>query len=118
MQQDSESFEYWSKLAKEDPELFEQKRREALEAVINNAPVSMQQRLRGLQWRIDAERRTAKNPLSSCVKIYNMMWDKVYGENGLLEALDTMLTGAPKSKSDAKEPNTADVVAFRNSNQI
>ena len=117
MQQDSESFEYWSKLAKEDPALFEQKRSEALEAVISTAPVQMQQRLRGLQWRIDAERRTTKNPLSSCVKIYNMMWDKVYGQDGLLEALDTMLTGAPKPKSDSKELNTADVVAFRNSNQ-
>lgn len=114
MQRDSETFEYWLKLAKSDPALFEVKRLEAIEAAIQNAPVEKQQRLRGLQWRIDAERRKAKNPLDACLKVYNMMWDKVYGSDGLLEALDTMTSGAPKPKSATKKAiGTADVVAFR-----
>lgn len=117
MQQDSETFEYWLKLAKSDPELFEKKRLEAIDAVIQSAPVEKQQRLRGLQWRIDAERKKAKNPLDACLKVYNMMWDKVYGNNGLLEHLDTLTTGAPQPKLKTKVTGSADVVAFRGSSK-
>jgi hypothetical protein len=119
-QQDPASFNFddWARLAKSDPEAFERKRRETLEAVIDNAPAAMQTRLRGLQWRVDMERSRAKSANSSCVEIYRMMWEKVYGEGGLLDALDGLLsmqTGDDlRRQSDTAKPSkSADVVNFR-----
>ena len=80
-------FDMWVQLAKENPEEFEQKRRIVLDTVINNAPASMQNRLRGLQWRIDMEIKRSKNPLDGCIRIHRMMIDKVYAPGGLLESL-------------------------------
>lgn len=84
-------FDQWSALAKSHPEDFEAKRLALVEQTINSAPDYMQQRLRGLQWRIDMERRRAKNPTNACVNIYRMMWNRVYGEGGLLQALDSLM---------------------------
>jgi len=88
-------FGYWRDLSKSDPELFEQKRQEAIDEVINNAAPDNQHRLRQLQWRIDMERRRAKNPMDSCVRIYDMMWKKTYDPGGLKDQLDN-LTNATK----------------------
>ena len=80
-------FEEWASLAKADPQAFEAKREEIIAQFIAGASPRMQNRLRGMQWRIDADRRLANNPLSSCMKIFNHMWSSVYGERGLLDAL-------------------------------
>lgn len=84
-------FDQWLALAKSQPEDFEAKRLALIEQTIHSAPADMQQRLRGLQWRIDMERRRAKNPTGACVHIYRMMWNRVYGEDGLLQALDSLM---------------------------
>lgn len=83
-------FDVWAELARNDAEAFEQRRLEVIEDYIASAPESMQPRLRRLQWRIDAERRRYKHPLKSCVMVFNMMWDSVYGERGLLRALNAL----------------------------
>ena len=80
-------FEEWALLAKTDPQAFEVKRNEEIARLIAKASSRSQARLRGLQWKIDTERRRASNPLSACVRIFNQMWGSVYGERGLLEAL-------------------------------
>ena len=80
-------FEEWAALAKTDPQAFEAKRMEMIAGLIAGASPRMQTRLRGLQWRIDTERRLASNPLASCIHIFNQMWKSVYGEKGLLDAL-------------------------------
>ena len=80
-------FEAWALLAKTDPQAFEAKREEEIARLIAKASPHTQARLRGLQWKIDIERRRASNPLSSCTRIFNQMWESVYGERGLLEAL-------------------------------
>ena len=84
------NFESWTQLANENPKLFEQRRRIAIDTVINNAPASIQRRLRGLQWRIDMEIEHSKNPLDSCIKINQMMLAKVYAAGGLLESLNQL----------------------------
>jgi hypothetical protein len=76
-------FTYWSNLAKTDPERFERERKEAIEAVILQAPLEKQQRLRGLQWRIDMERSRANNPLSACIRLNKMMMDFAFSDKGL-----------------------------------
>jgi len=88
------NFEEWALLAKSDPQAFEAKREEAIAAMIAGAPPRVQVRLHGLQWKIDAERSLASNPLSACMRIFNQMWTSVYGEGGLLEALHS-LEGPP-----------------------
>ncbi|HAT68705.1 MAG: hypothetical protein A2481_00170 [Candidatus Yonathbacteria bacterium RIFOXYC2_FULL_47_9] len=76
-------FNYWSNLAKTDPERFEKERKEAIEAVILEAPEHLHQRLRGLQWQIDMERSRASDPLSACVRLNKMMVDYVFSDEGL-----------------------------------
>lgn len=75
-------FTYWSNLAKNDPERFEQERKDAIEAVITVAPEHLQRRLRGLQWQIDMERSRASNPLSACVRLNKMMMDFAWSDKG------------------------------------
>jgi len=94
-------FEEWASLAKTDPAAFEAKREEAIAQLIEGASPRMQTRLRGLQWRIDMDRRRSSNPLSSCMKIFNQMWTSVYGERGLLAALHGFDCGPLPERSPA-----------------
>lgn len=80
-------FQQWAALAKADPEAFEARRAQEIEDFIAAAAPHHQARLRGLQWQVDLLRSRARNPLSACVQIFNQMWDSVYGERGLLDAL-------------------------------
>ncbi|MCP4287458.1 MAG: DUF3135 domain-containing protein [Gammaproteobacteria bacterium] len=110
-----ENLEYkqWVEMARNDPELFENLRREAIDEVIEKAPESHRQRLRSLQWRIDQERRRSTSPLGACVRISRMMWESVAGRGGLLENL-SQIKKVPfgQSVSMASAPK-AEVVEFR-----
>ncbi len=74
-------------LARTDPDGFERRRRAVIDDFIDNAPERHRQRLRGLQWRIDMERRRAPNPMAACVRISQMMWESFAGEGGLADTL-------------------------------
>jgi hypothetical protein len=74
-------------LARQNPEAFEQYRRNAIEALISCASRQNQQRLRRLQWRIDQERKRAPNPTAACVKIYQMMWESFTGDSGFVDII-------------------------------
>ena len=80
-------FDAWSELARNDPKLFESMRQEAIERVIDQAPVENRDRLRRLQWRIDQERRLAGTPLAACMRISRMMWKAVLGRGGLQQRI-------------------------------
>lgn len=69
--------EEWQRLARDDPEEFERRRAALIETVITEAPPEHQQRLRGLQFRIDLERRKAKTPLGAAVRLQSMMWERL-----------------------------------------
>lgn len=105
-------FDEWSKLAQSDAEAFERRRREVIDQLIAEAPEHMRERLHRLQWRVDAERRRYKHPLKSCVVIFNMMWDSVYGEHGLLDALNA-LSHADTQPAPEKAPTPARILPFR-----
>lgn len=103
-------FDAWKALAEKDPEAFERRRREAIEAAIAQAPPQMRQRLTGLQWRIEMERGKSRNPTQSFLRIYKMMWQSVYGENGLLDALNGKAVdpaAAPRAKIVPLRPTTS-----------
>ncbi len=82
-------FEQWSQLAMQNPVAFEAKRRELIEAMISTASQRCQQRLRGLQWRIDQVRERSPNPMAACISLSNMMWESFAGVDGLAQTLNT-----------------------------
>ncbi len=93
-------FDEWKRLFESDPDAFEARRRAMIEAAIIRASRKVQPRLRELQWHIDATRRRYKNPRVSSAKLFEMMWQKVYGKNGLLEAL----TAPQATEAGSKKP--------------
>jgi hypothetical protein len=106
-----DDFELWAKLAESDPDAFEEKRRQMLEAFIAQAPAHLRQRLERLQWRIDQERGKCSTPLSACVRLYSMMWDSVCGDNGLLWALQNVADGG--SGAGVQPLRSAHVLPFK-----
>ncbi len=88
-----EDWEKWVELAREDPERFESERAAAIEELIMSQPVQSRKRSRQLQWKVDAIRRTSPNSLASCIRIYDMLMDSVYGPNGLLDAFGLLQSG-------------------------
>ena len=87
-------FDTMTAIAKEDPVEFERLRQMAIDEFIESAPPEKRERLRGLQWRIDQERRN-RAPLSACLRISKMMWDHLLGPNGLLGLLSDEPVSAP-----------------------
>lgn len=83
-------FDEWAKLAKEDPDAFENKRQQMIQDVIDKSSPKIRRRMEGLQWQIDQIRATSTNPMASCLKISQMMWDKTIGENGLVDHLQQL----------------------------
>jgi hypothetical protein len=84
-------FDSWATLAQTDPAVFEQRRLALIEDFLARFPHSEQRRLRGLQFRIDMERRRARTPMAACLKLSAMMWDSLLGHHGLKNALDALL---------------------------
>jgi len=84
-------FDDWSQLAKDDPSAFEARRLALIEEFLLQFPQPDQQRLRGLQFRIDMVRRRARTPMGACLKISSMMWESLLGSHGLKTALDSLL---------------------------
>lgn len=106
---DEFEFEQWAELAVADPQGFEAARARVLESLIESAPAASRRRLRGLQWQVDRIREQASNPMSSCLRISELMWDKVLGSDGLVEHVE-QLTGA-RQRPTAKR-DSATVLAF------
>jgi len=104
---DIKDFDEWAALARSDPAAFEQRRRAAIESYIAAAPEEHQQRLRGVQFRVDMERARASNPLSATIRISNMMWSS-FGE--LRETLNQAVNGGPAPA--AQDAPRAQVIPF------
>ena len=100
-------FDAWMKLAKTNPQDFEQRRRDVTEHVIESAPPERRERMRSLQWKIDMERKRHPNPHNACLHLFGMMWDRVYGENGLL---DTLRMVSEPRRVPARVPKSAAVI--------
>ncbi len=74
------TFEKCAKLALEDPDAFEVYRAELVKQFIEQKSPEEQKRLKGLQFQIDMERRKARTPMASCIKLNGMMMDHFYDE--------------------------------------
>lgn len=84
-------FDDWYALAKTDPEGFERRRQVEIKKLIDDAPAAMRTRLERLQWRIDRERERHPSPMITCQKVFEMMWDRVYGDGGLLDSINVLV---------------------------
>ena len=80
-------FDDWLDLAMNDPQAFESARSAAIQAFLSSVPERSRERLTRLQWRIDMVREHSNTPMSACQTIYSMMWDRLAGDNGMIEAL-------------------------------
>ncbi len=83
-------FDQWAELARRDPEAFEARRSELIEAAIERLPADRRQRMRCLQWKIDQVRARSGTPMAACIRISEMMWDSLVGPGGLKEALERL----------------------------
>lgn len=111
------NFDEWSLLARRDPAAFEARRAALIEDVLSRFPTPGQRRLRGLQFRIDMERRRARTPMAACLRLSSLMWDSLLGAHGLRNALDTLLhdvSAAGKTNRSASHAQpTAHILPFR-----
>jgi hypothetical protein len=106
-------FETWSKLAREDPGEFERRRAQAIRTVIDARP-ELRQRLEGLQFRIDAERKLARTPLKACLRISTLMWNSFYDLKDGLDGLVSETRGEAPLPAISK-PREAEVIPLRRS---
>jgi hypothetical protein len=109
------AFEDWRHLYATDPEAFELRRREALDAVIQSAPASLQPRLRGMQFRIDLERARAGSGLAACIKAHSMMWDSLVRLRDALAGLSDLQKDGMLGSVARRHPaalRTAAVIPF------
>ncbi|MDX7920781.1 DUF3135 domain-containing protein [Aeromonas media] len=72
---DFDTLKHW---ALAEPERLDALLHQQIEALIAQVGPDQQRRLRGLQFRIDCQRRLARNNLDSCIRIASMMHDSVY----------------------------------------
>lgn len=83
----TEFFDYWSTLAKEDPERFERERREAIKKVISQASPERQKELWRFQCAIDLWRVRAKDPLVAAAALFSATLTSLNVLRGLLKEL-------------------------------
>lgn len=69
------SFDALRELSQKDPDALERLRIQLCDQIIQDAPPAYRRKLRGLQFRIDMERRRAKSPMAACIAISGMMHD-------------------------------------------
>jgi hypothetical protein len=107
-------FDNLSRLAKEDPESFEATRQVVIEDLIESFPMETRERMRRLQWRIDQERRLAKSPMGSCIRLSRMMWRQLLGDGGLRDRLNDFANGMQQPGGETPPPGvpSARILSF------
>lgn len=109
---ESFDFDEWVTLAQHDPDEFERRREILIENFIRDLPPARQRRIRGLQFRIDMERRRARTPMGACIKFSTMMWDALLGPQGLRASLALLNSPAMDVASKHNRPR-AQILSFR-----
>lgn len=83
------SFSFWSELYKKDPDEFRRQEKEEIEKVILSAPEGRQHKLRQLQWKLDAIKKTHSN-MAATIKISQLMWESFEELKIKLNALESL----------------------------
>lgn len=107
LDKDEFDFDQWRELYQLDPEEFEKRRAELIEATIADAPEEYQRRLRGLMFEVEAKRSASATPLEACMAISNMMWDKFDELRLHLNAIARPETLTDEEKKSIEKPSSA-----------
>jgi len=100
-------------MAEQDPQGLEKLRQEKIQALIENAPESCRQRLRGLQFQIDVRRRLANNPVQACLHISRMMHDSLHLlQEKLNEAAHYDAINTNQQKHSPQTATSAQIITF------
>lgn len=91
-------------LAEHDPQRLELLRTTLTELLIARSPAESRQRLRGLQFQIDARIKLAPNPVAACIAVSSMM-------HATLDQLQRTLRDGPDD--DATPEFEAQIIPFR-----
>ena len=70
-------FDTLRRMARDNPDGLEALRKKLVAELLDEAGPERRQRLEGLQFRIDMERRRAANPLAATIKLSSMMRDSL-----------------------------------------
>ncbi|MBD3608995.1 MAG: DUF3135 domain-containing protein [Gammaproteobacteria bacterium] len=84
---DNIDFDSWYELASNDPQAFEARRKQVVDAEIDKVPEPRQHRLRCLQWRIEKICSTSPNPMNASVRLSHLMWESLSRQQDLLHRL-------------------------------
>lgn len=109
--------DYWLSLAERDPEGFERERKELIRSFIAEQEAKSRKGLKKMQWRVDSVRLVSSNPLASCLRIYQMLMEKTYGDNGFVEtltALNILTDDYPFPERDDPPNGNGKLLPFRN----
>lgn len=104
-------FDQLREMAQKDPEGLERLRVQLCDQLIQSAPEAYRRKLRGLQFRVDMERRRAKNPMAACIAISGMMHDSFDRLRQVLNEAASSASSATASQADAA--TAAKVLPFR-----
>lgn len=99
------SFDTLRYLAEHDPERLERLRRVLTRRLIARAPERSRQRLRGLQFEIEARIALAPNPIAACVALSSMLHTS-FGH--LAHVLNTW-----QDEVEPEPPHSAAILPFR-----
>lgn len=99
-------------MAKNNPDELEQLRKNLTGQVIDSAPDEIKRRLHGLQFQIDARRHSSKNPMSSCIKISQMMHESFSSLRFMLNNFTEQGDALPALLNQKARAN-AEVIPFR-----
>lgn len=103
-------FDEWAELARDNPELFEARRQAVIEEFIRKAAPAHRARLRGLQFRIDMERRRSRTPLGACIRLYQLTLDAFYRD--FAPSIGALPDPAPPGRGPGE------VLAFRSADAL
>jgi len=107
-------FDTLKELAEKNPDALEALRQKHINSLIENAPPQHQQRLKGLQFQIDAQRKIHSTPLAACIKISQMMHDSFHEMRELLNGMADGTTSRQTDFSNVDIPaSQGQVIQFR-----
>ncbi len=99
-------FDTLIEMAKSNPEGLEELRQQHIEHLIKNAAPELQNRLRGLQFQIDAKRKISGTALNACIEISHMMHDSFF------ELRKALNEGIEVEEPEYTNPQSAKILSF------
>jgi len=92
-------------MALKSSDAFEEYRKKLINELIEHANPQVRQRLLGMQFRIDMERRKAKTPIASCMKLFDLMVTHIISEHVPIIEMCISFPSIKQRKKNNKKAN-------------